>query len=42
MQIAVLGLQPHADGSLRTPEAASLSEMQVGGLFEVVGMSSAA
>ncbi|WP_204299906.1 hypothetical protein [Actinoplanes campanulatus] len=40
VQISVLGLHPHADGSLRAPEASSLAELQLGRLFEVVGVSS--
>ncbi|MFG1997506.1 hypothetical protein ACGFJ7_46765, partial [Actinoplanes sp. NPDC048988] len=40
MQITLLGLHPHGDGSLRAPEAVSLAERQLGRFFEVAGVLS--
>lgn len=39
VQITVLGLHPHADGSLRAPEAAALAERQFAALLDTIGDS---
>ncbi|WP_204015041.1 hypothetical protein [Virgisporangium aurantiacum] len=38
IQITMLGLHPHADGTLRGPEAPALAEHQLGALLHTVGL----
>jgi len=41
VQVTLLGLHPHADGTLRAPRAATLAEHQLGTLFRGVGLLAA-
>jgi hypothetical protein len=38
VQITMLGLHPHADGTLRGPQAATLADRQLGALLDTIGL----